>query len=60
MRGITPDVELGRALREVVEALGDYLAPHESVSHPGGGGDPDAAARLIRLRAAYDRLAGGK
>lgn len=52
----TPAAERGRALLEVAEALADYLAPHDSSSHPGGGGDPDAAVRLARLRAACDRL----
>lgn len=37
-------------LTRVRRALEDYLAPHESGSHPGGGGDPDAAARLQRLK----------
>ena len=31
-------------------ALEEYLAPHESWSHPGSGGDPSAAGRLQRLR----------
>ena len=45
--------ELRQAQRELREAVGDYLAPHESRSHPGSGGDPDAAQRLQRVRDAY-------
>jgi hypothetical protein len=42
-----------RAEQELRETVGDYLAPHESRSHPGSGGDPDAAQRLQRVRDAY-------
>jgi hypothetical protein len=42
-----------RAEQELREAVGDYLAPHESRTHPGSGGDPDAAQRLQRVRDAY-------
>lgn len=41
------------ALWELREAVGDYLAPHPSRSHPGSGGDPDAAQRLQRVPDAY-------
>ncbi len=46
-------VQAGRAEQELRNAVGDYLAPHESRSHPGSGGDPDAAQRLQRVRDAY-------
>ena len=39
-----------RTARRLRDAVDDYLAPHESGSYPGSGGDPFAAARLQRLR----------
>lgn len=54
IEGLKADVaRAGRAGRELRDAVGDYLAPHESRSHPGSGGDPDAAQRLQRVRDAY-------
>ncbi len=52
----SPVVARQRAEQELREAVGDYLAPHESRSHPGSGGDPDAAQRLQRVRDAYTEV----
>ena len=47
--GIPSYVQLLTCL-EMAKAVRDYLGPHPSRSHPGSGGDTDAASRLQRLR----------